>query len=278
MALLARHDCDSRASGKSVALHVPSGVCEHLVAGRGQAHRVGSLGTGHEPERHVTWEPQKLNEPGPGDLLNHGGHRRRQVVIRRLVPAHGEHLGCGRGVEGTPDNEAEIARTSRGNHRRLYSGDELVDHLARRGGAIRQRAPDRRPHGVEVDVGEHRGLRGGLAVGRHVVCGPGEQSAQIGHDPHPRPHQAVPPASSAVRCVGIDPAPRRLCAPADSPCPRSGNVMFGFRAGTSGRTASRRAQAGRGRSDAHRNRASGAGSMRRARPNRPPGAAGFWSA
>ena len=71
----------------------------------------------------------------------------------------------------------------------------------------------------------------------------------------------------------IDPAPRRLRVPEDSPRPRSGNVMAGFRAGTSGRTASRRAQAGRSRSDAHRNRASGAGSMRRARPNRPPGAA-----
>ena len=76
----------------------------------------------------------------------------------------------------------------------------------------------------------------------------------------------------------IDPRRGDYVPPADSPRPRSGNVMAGFRAGTSGRTASRRAQAGRSRSDAHRNRASGAGSMRRARPNRPPGAAGSWSA
>ena len=41
MALLARHDCDSRAPGKPVALDVPSHVREDLVAGRGQAHRVG---------------------------------------------------------------------------------------------------------------------------------------------------------------------------------------------------------------------------------------------
>jgi len=75
MALLARHDCDGRASGKHVALHVPSDICEHLVAGRRQAHRVGPLGAGHESERHVTWEPQKLNEPGPRDLLDHGGRR-----------------------------------------------------------------------------------------------------------------------------------------------------------------------------------------------------------
>ena len=92
----------ARASGKPVALHVPPGICEHLVAGRGQAHRVGCLGAGHEPERHVTGEPQKLNEPGPRDLLDHGGHRRRQVVVRRLVPAHGQHVGCGRGRRGHP--------------------------------------------------------------------------------------------------------------------------------------------------------------------------------
>ena len=213
MALLARHDRDSRAPGKPVALHVPSDVREHLVASRGQAHRVGPLGAGHEPERHVTWEPQKLNEPGPGDLLDEGGRRRRQVVVGRLVPAHGEHVGCGRGVEGAPDDEAEIARTGRRDHGRLDRGDELVDDLARRGGAIRQPAPDRRPHGVQVDVREHRGLRGGLAVGRHVVSGSGEQRAQIGHDPHLRPHQAIPPASSAVRCAQHRPGTRGDCAP-----------------------------------------------------------------
>ena len=201
MALLARHDRDSRASGKPVALHVPSGVREHLVARRGQAHRVGPLGAGHEPERHVTGQTQKLNEPGPGDLLDEGGRRRRQVVVCRLVPADGEHVGCGRGVEGAPDDEAEIARTGRRDHRRLDRGDELVDDLARRGGAVRQPTPDRHPHGVQVDFREYRGLRGGLAVGRHVVSGSGEQSAQIGHGPHPRPHHAIPPTSSATQCA-----------------------------------------------------------------------------
>ena len=216
MALLAGHDCDSRASGKPVALHVPSGVCEDLVAGRGQAHRVGCLGAGHEPERHITRETQKLHEPGPGDLLDHGGRRRRQMVVRRLVPAHHEHVGCGRGVEGAADDEAEIARTSRGYHGRLDRGGELVDDLARRGGAIRQPAPDRRPHGVQVDVREHRGLRGGLAVGRHAVCGPGEQRTQIGHDPildrsrrSRPPVQPSPtstrrrPATGAIACTGL---------------------------------------------------------------------------
>ena len=188
MAFLARHDRDSRASGKPVALHVPSDVREHLVASRGKAYRAGPLGAGHEPERHVTGQTQKLNEPGSGDLLDEGGRRRRQMVVRRLVPAHGEHVGCGRGVEGPPDDKAEIARTGRGDHRRLYRRDELADDLARRGGAVRQPAPDRHPHGVQVDFREYRGLRGGLAVGRHVVSGSGEQSAQIGHDPHPRTH------------------------------------------------------------------------------------------
>ena len=93
-----------------------------------------------------------------------------------------EHVRRGRGVEGAPDDEAEIARTGRRNHGRLDRGHELVDDLARRGGAIRQPAPDRRPHGIQVDFREHRGLRGGLSVGRHAVCAPGEQRTQIGHD------------------------------------------------------------------------------------------------
>ena len=82
MALLTRHHGDNRASCKPIALHVPSDVREHLVASRGQAHRVGPLGAGHEPERHVTGKTQKLNEPGPGDLLDEGRRRRRQVVVR----------------------------------------------------------------------------------------------------------------------------------------------------------------------------------------------------
>ena len=221
MALLTRHDRDSRAPGKPVALHVPSHVREHLVAGRGQAHRIGPLRAGHEPERHVTGQTQKLNEPGPGDLLDHGGYRRRQVVVGRLVPAHGEHVGCGRGVQGAPDDEAEIARTGRGDHRRLDRRDELVDDLARRGGAVRQPAPDRHPHGVQVDVREYRGLRGGLAVSRHVACGSGEQRAQIGHDPHPRPHHAVPPTSSATQCAQRRMLPVRYAAGHDR-CIRPG--------------------------------------------------------
>ncbi len=75
MALLARHDFDSWAPGKPVALHVPSDVREHLVARRGQAHRVGPLGAGHEPERHVSGKTEKLNEPGAGDLLDEGRRR-----------------------------------------------------------------------------------------------------------------------------------------------------------------------------------------------------------
>ena len=95
----------------------------------------------------------------------------------------------------------ESAAVRRRDHRRLYRRDQLVDDLARRGGAIRQPAPDRHPHGVQVHFREHRGLRGGLAVGRHVVSGSGEQSAQIGHDPHPRPHQTIPSTSSAAQCA-----------------------------------------------------------------------------
>ena len=218
MALLARHDPDSRAPGKPVALHVPSHVREDLMAGRGQAHRVGPLGAGHEPERHIAGQTEKLNEPGPGDLLDHGGRRRRQVVVRGLVPAHGEHVGRGRGVQSAPDDEAEIARTGRRDHGRLDRGHELVDDLARRCGAIRQPAPDRRPHGVQVDVREHRGLRGGLAVGRHAVCGPGEQRTQIGHDPIlDRTKRCRPPVQPPQRQPGAGPPPRRLHAQAANP-------------------------------------------------------------
>lgn len=179
------------------------------MAGRGQAHRVGPLGAGHEPERHLTGQTQKLHEPGPGDLLDHGGRRRGQVVVRRLVPACGEHVSRGRGIKGTPDDEAEIARTGRRDHGRLDRGGELVDHLARRGRAGRQPAPDRRPHGVQVDLREHRGLGGGLAVGRHAVRGPrsGRATRADRSSPNPGPRQAIPPTSSAP--PDVNPAPDR---------------------------------------------------------------------
>jgi hypothetical protein len=197
------------------------------------------------------------------DAVGAARHRRRSTLALTACPRAVRQLD-----RGTVSSVLEPHDRRHISHERTLS--RRLRRLFRHTGS--RHDPDSRAPGQPVALHVPSDVR------EHLVCGPGEQSAKVGHDPILDHTKRSRPPVQLCDAPSIDPAPRRLRAPADSPRPRSGNVMAGFRAGISGRTASRRAQAGRSRSDAHRNRASGAGSMHRARPDRPPGAAGSWSA
>ena len=174
---------DRRRANEAVLLDVPASTGEHLVAGGGQADRVGPLGSGDEAGGDAGGKAEQIREPSAGDLLDDGGRGRRQIVVGRLVPGRDEQLGGGGGGEGATDDEPEVAGTGGGNDRRLYTRDQLVDDARGRRWVLGHGASDGSPHVVEIDRRKDGRFVGGGAVlghvgGRRASSGPRSSGTQ----------------------------------------------------------------------------------------------------
>ena len=158
----ARRRASPRPSSRSGAVdrRVPLGAGDDPHA---RARRAGRRARRPSPRRRSTWcrgrrrarrcwppgapvtnptdarrrEAEQLLQPAAGDLLDRGRGRGERRVERALVPAGGEHVGGGRGVERSADHEPEVARA-----RRRPSGRVPPRRRARR--SPRPRPPARR--------------------------------------------------------------------------------------------------------------------------------------
>ena len=103
-------------------------------------------------------------------------------VVGVLVPARGEQVRAGGGVEGPADDEPEVAGSSRGDQRRLGRGDQPVENGVGRLALVRQRTPESGPRRLEIEAWTDPGLGGVRPVGVDPAGGADEQA--VGHVPH----------------------------------------------------------------------------------------------
>ena len=127
--LLADDHADGRRPGEAVAVHIPADPVEHVEARRGKPRHVRHLGARDEADGRLAGQPEQLDEPFPGHLLDHRRRRAAGVEAGVLVPGGGEPVGRqGRG-NGAADHEAEVAAASRRDDTRLGRLCELCNHL-----------------------------------------------------------------------------------------------------------------------------------------------------
>ncbi len=145
--LLGDDHADRRRSHEALALHVPAGVGEHPVAGGRQRGHVRHLAARDEGERRVARQPEEVDHPGAGDLLDRRDRRRRAGEAGVLVPRRHHPVGGERDRQRPADHEAEEARRAhRGDAglgvrrpaRRAPGGGPSARPAARRAG---RRAP-----------------------------------------------------------------------------------------------------------------------------------------
>ena len=128
VALLTADDAYRRRTDQTVALDVPADLGEDVMSRRGEADGVGLLRAGDEADGRAGRESEQLLQPRAGGVL--GGQRRRRHRSGEgvLVPPGGDDLGRRGSVEGTADDEAEVARPDAADEAGVGSGNERVEH------------------------------------------------------------------------------------------------------------------------------------------------------
>jgi len=112
--LLADDHGDGRRADQPIGLHVPPGAAQHGVAGRGQGGEVGDGGPGDEAAACARWQPEEVDEPAQGDLLQFGRGRGDVVEGAVLIPRPGQPVGGQRHGQRAADDEAEEAPPGNG--------------------------------------------------------------------------------------------------------------------------------------------------------------------
>ncbi len=180
--LVADDDRQARRALQAVALDVPAGAAQHLVASGRQARDVGHVAAGHEAHAGRGREPEQFEQPAADDVFEHRHSRRHHVEGAVLIPRRGEPLGGHRDRHGTTGDEAEVAGAGGGDEPRIHGPSERRDDVCgllstRRQGTAEGRLQfgARRPGAhvtgagaVEIGDGPHRGRQQQFAI-RHVA-------------------------------------------------------------------------------------------------------------
>ena len=89
------------------ARDVPAGAAQHLVAGGGEAGEVGHRAAGDEADGAARRQPEQVEHPRLGDVLDGGVGRGERAQAGVLVPRADQPVGGQRRGVGAADDEAE---------------------------------------------------------------------------------------------------------------------------------------------------------------------------
>ena len=110
---------------------VPAVPAQHLVAGRGQAGEVGHRPAGDEADRAARREPEQVEQPGLGELLDGGVRRGQDPQPGVLVPGAHQPVDREGGRVRAADDEAEEPAARHRGQPGLARRGELVDDRRR---------------------------------------------------------------------------------------------------------------------------------------------------
>ncbi len=115
----------------TVPFDVPPVLVQDLVPCSGQTRQVRHLVAGHDRERGVPRQVERLEDPPPGSRLVRTPRGRRRTG-RRSGPPRARHPVRGdRGRQSAADDEPEEAWRSGREHRVLADGEQLLEHRLR---------------------------------------------------------------------------------------------------------------------------------------------------
>lgn len=151
MHLLADEHFDSGRAEQPVGRSVPSLLREHSVACDRKTSDVGHLRSGDEPDSCRGRQPQRVEHPGCGDLLENSHPRGAGVHTGHLVVGADQPVGRQRHRQRPPDDEAVIARSSRRDEARPEVAGQIIEHDVRRLARVGQRPVECQPELGGVD-------------------------------------------------------------------------------------------------------------------------------
>ena len=163
---LGAHEHAHRRPARQTASDVVAGPRQHRVARGCEAGEVGHRRAGHEADRALARQPEQVEHPPPGDLLDRRRGRGQRPQAGVLVPGRGQPVGAQGRRQRAADHHPEEAAGRDRDQPRLARRGQQVDHVRGRGRSVREVAEaaddlvgvDRRRHGAVVERGEP-GLR-----------------------------------------------------------------------------------------------------------------------
>lgn len=170
MAFLANEAVDPGAAGEAVDVQVPACLRHQAPPRRGEAGEVGHGGAGGEADVGLCRQPQQLQQPAAGGLLNGGSRGSGVAQPGVLVPRTDQPVrGQGR-RKGPADDPAEEASGGHGHQSGLSLRCQVVHHLSRR-----RSVPGQRPAevGRKVRRGHARANMPGFLALQPLACVPG---------------------------------------------------------------------------------------------------------
>ena len=179
MHLAADEDANRRRAGQAVAVDVPAGFGEHVLAGGRERGDVRHLAAGHERERCAVGDAEQLLQPRARDLLDDRCRWTGYVQAGVLIPGGGEPVGGERSRDRAADHEAEVATAWDGDHTRVDPRDELLDHARWVRRLLGQRPSEQSAQLLGCRLREHRPLVERLEELRSEVGGASEQFAGL---------------------------------------------------------------------------------------------------
>ena len=127
MGLVADDNGDRRRTDESILLDVPASPLEYGVASGGDRREIRHRRPGHEAEAGALGQPERVDQPARGHLLDDRRRRRQRVEAGVLVPGARQPIGReGRG-HATADDKPEVARPGRPDQPGLDIGRQRLD-------------------------------------------------------------------------------------------------------------------------------------------------------
>ena len=152
------------------------------------AVNVAVCAPGHEAERRVPRQPEQLDQPRAGDLLDDGGGRASDVEAGVLIPCRGQPVGRDRHRHRAADHETEVAAARLRDEPGIGGRGQLLDHLRRGRRPLGQRRGEARAHLVHRRAREDGAVVERVVEARSELGGLCEEGTQVVHafDPSSR--------------------------------------------------------------------------------------------
>jgi hypothetical protein len=126
-------------------------------------------------------EPERVEQPPCGDLLDYGRGRREHEHRRVLVPGAGQPISRQGGRHPAAHDEPEVARPGRPDQARLDPPRERLDHRERVLAGHREWSAERIPQLGQVHGLRNRPVGQALEEAPCQLGGPAEQCVAIIH-------------------------------------------------------------------------------------------------
>ena len=179
----ANDDAHRRRAVQPVVGDVPAALAEDVEPRGGEGRHVRDLAPRHEAERRRRWQPEQLQQPRAGDLLDDGGGGAADVEPGVLIPRRRQPVRRECGGEGAADHEAEVAARRDRDRPAVGGSGEVGNDLARRRRSVGEPAAERVAQLVERRRRPHRPLLERLEEIGGDVGGEREQVAELAHGP-----------------------------------------------------------------------------------------------